>query len=236
VIISSRTPEGSRARCAICGKRCRLEPSLTTGDAVCPHCGCLLWFGNATESASVASGSGRLSPALRPSSASPLPCGPRPAAGRLTDAFEIDAPAFWAPANWPPLNSKGRQGLAAQELWSWEQWRGLRLPRSLSRGLMLQNGGRVLDSPIFINPLQKFVTLNESPWTKCRFDEFPGAASRGQMLQIGSLPGGEVLLDFRRSGEPRARGMDLVFAGKLIADYASFDHLVEAARQRLANA
>jgi MshEN domain len=43
--ISSRTPEGDDNQCAICGKPVVIEPSQPSGDAPCPHCGCLLWFG-----------------------------------------------------------------------------------------------------------------------------------------------------------------------------------------------
>lgn len=42
--ISSRTPEGQPNTCPVCGKQVEIEPSLPTGDAPCPHCGCLLWF------------------------------------------------------------------------------------------------------------------------------------------------------------------------------------------------
>jgi hypothetical protein len=44
VVISSRTPEGDPNRCPVCGRDCRLEPSLFGRDAPCPHCGHLLWF------------------------------------------------------------------------------------------------------------------------------------------------------------------------------------------------
>jgi hypothetical protein len=44
VIISSRTPEGERRRCPICGNDLRIEPSVPTRDAPCPTCGCLIWF------------------------------------------------------------------------------------------------------------------------------------------------------------------------------------------------
>ena len=43
--ISSRTPEGDDNQCPICGKPVVIEPSRPPGDAPCPHCGCLLWFG-----------------------------------------------------------------------------------------------------------------------------------------------------------------------------------------------
>jgi acyl carrier protein len=42
--ISSRTPEGSPNLCPVCGAIVRIEPTLQTGDAPCPHCGTLLWF------------------------------------------------------------------------------------------------------------------------------------------------------------------------------------------------
>jgi hypothetical protein len=42
--ISSRTPEGDPNQCPICGHHVRLEPSIDTRDAPCPHCGHLLWF------------------------------------------------------------------------------------------------------------------------------------------------------------------------------------------------
>lgn len=45
----SRTPEGPLNFCPVCGQHCRLEPSLLTLDAVCPHCGSLLWFDSARQ-------------------------------------------------------------------------------------------------------------------------------------------------------------------------------------------
>ena len=42
--ISSRTPEGDPNGCPICGQHVRLEPSIDTRDAPCPHCGHLIWF------------------------------------------------------------------------------------------------------------------------------------------------------------------------------------------------
>ena len=42
---STRTPEGEPNRCPVCGKPLRIEPSRPPGDAPCPHCGHLLWFG-----------------------------------------------------------------------------------------------------------------------------------------------------------------------------------------------
>jgi hypothetical protein len=44
VVISSRTPEGDPNRCPVCGRDCRVEPSLFGRDAPCAHCGHLLWF------------------------------------------------------------------------------------------------------------------------------------------------------------------------------------------------
>ena len=42
---STRTPEGEPNHCPVCGKPLRIEPSRPPGDAPCPHCGSLLWFG-----------------------------------------------------------------------------------------------------------------------------------------------------------------------------------------------
>lgn len=43
---SSRTPEGEPNACPVCGKRVQIDPSRPPGDAPCPHCGHLLWFGD----------------------------------------------------------------------------------------------------------------------------------------------------------------------------------------------
>ncbi len=48
--VSTRTPEGQPHRCPLCGKPVVMEPSRPAGDAPCPHCGCLLWFSNASGS------------------------------------------------------------------------------------------------------------------------------------------------------------------------------------------
>ncbi len=42
---STRTPEGEPNRCPVCGKPLKIDPSRPPGDAPCPHCGHLLWFG-----------------------------------------------------------------------------------------------------------------------------------------------------------------------------------------------
>jgi acyl carrier protein len=42
--IASRTPEGWPNRCAVCGAKMWIDPSLPPGDAPCPQCGQLVWF------------------------------------------------------------------------------------------------------------------------------------------------------------------------------------------------
>ena len=42
--IPTRTPEGERNSCPVCGHTVVLEPSRPPGDAPCPYCGTLLWF------------------------------------------------------------------------------------------------------------------------------------------------------------------------------------------------
>lgn len=44
MIPSSRTPEGERNCCPLCGQDVCVEVSFPAGDAPCPHCGHLLWF------------------------------------------------------------------------------------------------------------------------------------------------------------------------------------------------
>lgn len=43
---ASRTPEGEPNTCGFCGSVVTLEPSNPPGDAPCPSCGVLLWFGD----------------------------------------------------------------------------------------------------------------------------------------------------------------------------------------------
>jgi hypothetical protein len=43
--IASRTPEGDFNRCPVCLNGLVIDPSRPPGDAPCPHCGTLVWFG-----------------------------------------------------------------------------------------------------------------------------------------------------------------------------------------------
>jgi hypothetical protein len=45
---ATRTPEGEPGKCPLCGHTVCLEPSRPPGDAPCPHCGNLIWFGPAS--------------------------------------------------------------------------------------------------------------------------------------------------------------------------------------------
>jgi hypothetical protein len=47
----TRTPEGEPIRCHVCGKSSSIEPSLFTGDALCPNCGTLVWTAPTIRSA-----------------------------------------------------------------------------------------------------------------------------------------------------------------------------------------
>src|SRR5713101_4986302 len=47
--ISSRTPEGEPNYCPICKSLISIEPSHPPGDAPCPKCGHLLWFGETSS-------------------------------------------------------------------------------------------------------------------------------------------------------------------------------------------
>lgn len=43
---STRTPEGEPNQCPVCRGFVRIDPSRPPGDAPCPSCGHLLWFGD----------------------------------------------------------------------------------------------------------------------------------------------------------------------------------------------
>lgn len=45
---ASRTPEGEPNICHVCGSGVTIEPSRPSGDAPCPSCGTLLWFGDSS--------------------------------------------------------------------------------------------------------------------------------------------------------------------------------------------
>jgi hypothetical protein len=68
VVISSRTPEGEKNRCAVCGHVCRIEPSCLSPDATCPSCGNLLWFAPKVRKSSA---SHLIKPSIQPESETP---------------------------------------------------------------------------------------------------------------------------------------------------------------------
>jgi|ERR1700732_1833304 acyl carrier protein len=49
MIPSSRTPEGEPNYCPVCKSLISIEPSHPPGDAPCPNCGQLLWFGETSS-------------------------------------------------------------------------------------------------------------------------------------------------------------------------------------------
>jgi len=46
---SSRTPEGDRIRCDLCGSVSDIDPSQPPGDVTCPACGTLIWVAAASN-------------------------------------------------------------------------------------------------------------------------------------------------------------------------------------------
>ncbi|HTU27734.1 MAG TPA: PTS sugar transporter subunit IIA [Pirellulales bacterium] len=46
---STQPPEGQTNHCPLCGNAAIVEPARLPGDAVCPGCGCLLWFAKPCE-------------------------------------------------------------------------------------------------------------------------------------------------------------------------------------------
>ena len=42
--MTTSTTDGTPSACDVCGKNVWIDPSDSSGDATCPHCGSLIWF------------------------------------------------------------------------------------------------------------------------------------------------------------------------------------------------
>ena len=187
---------------------------MMTQDAVCPRCGSLLWFGQIAE----------MSAESLHQRFADMPHTPETAA----QYWE-----HWEPSTLHMLFPREPLVVTATDVRSWEAAHGFQLPRSLARAMSAQNGGRLRWTAIDIYPLGLFANLDQGEWAEVALTDLP-AAERQRMLRVGTMPGGRLILDFRRAGEPRARNMDHIFDGELRADYASFDLLVRSSQRQSA--
>jgi hypothetical protein len=77
------------------------------------------------------------------------------------------------------------------------------LPAILARALVAQNGGRVWETELTIDPLDDFSTLDEEQWAHV-FAEGPlKDLDRGRLLYIGDAAGCGIVLDYATGAEPR---------------------------------
>ncbi len=202
---SSRTPEGPLNYCPLCGTHCRIEPSPTSQDAICPKCGTLLWPDSRAEDMRY------LKPRL-----------PSLEAGRYWERWTCQQLGFTEPAVVSP-----------EDLRIWEAKFEVSLPKLLSEPLMVQNGGRLIGTNVDIYPLQRFVTLNQGEWTGL-FREVFQPSDRTRLIAVGTMPGGRAVLDYREPGEPRARNLDPIFHCEVPSEYGSFADLLRHGREQRA--
>jgi len=106
-----------------------------------------------------------------------------------------DSRLVWEPGPAPPLT--------AEDVREWEEDYALCLPAILARALVAQNGGRVRETELTIDPLDDFATLDEEQWPHV-FAEGPlNDLDRGRLLYIGDAAGCGIVLDYATVAEPR---------------------------------
>jgi hypothetical protein len=112
----------------------------------------------------------------------------------------IDSP-FWDPER-PPA---GLDGVDEEQIRDWEEQRGILLPSTLVQALMIQNGGCVAGTDLWIEPLQEFSPLSEPRWDHVHFeDEECDDVDRAKLFAIGTTATGlGVVLDGNAQPEPR---------------------------------
>jgi hypothetical protein len=79
----------------------------------------------------------------------------------------------------------------------------MRLPATLARALVEQNGGRMRESELVIDPLDNFSTLEEEEWADVIADGSLRDLERAKLLYIGDAAGCGIVLDYNREPEPR---------------------------------
>jgi hypothetical protein len=101
----------------------------------------------------------------------------------------------WEPWPAPPLT--------AEQVREWEEDYAMRLPATLARALVEQNGGRMRESELVIDPLDNFSTLDEEQWAHVIADGSLKDLERAKLLYIGDAAGCGIVLDYNREPEPR---------------------------------
>jgi hypothetical protein len=137
----------------------------------------------------------------------------------------LDVSQFWQPCDsaLPPVT--------AEQIEEWQTDFGARLPVTLARALMVQNGGSVRGSAIDIEALEQFTPLDDEQWEGVWTDDRTVGADRSRQFYIGESVGVGVVLDYSAGSEP---GILLLHhgAGRELRDHGirSFEELLATAR------
>lgn len=124
---------------------------------------------------------------------------------------------------WPPPPAP----VTAQDIREWEEDYGVRLPPILARALVVQNGGRVQETSLDIEPLENFSTLDEDQWAHV-YGEGPLAdLERDKIVHVGDATGCGIVLDYTVGTEPRILLVHHNVGGELQGgDIGSFEDLL----------
>jgi SMI1 / KNR4 family (SUKH-1) len=116
-----------------------------------------------------------------------------------------DEEQFWdeiGPRN-PPLSP--------EQLREWEEQHGIRLPSTLARALMIQDGGcvRGTEGLLWIEPLTRFESLDLPQWEYLwEYEESQKFGDPERIIFIGNHEASRLLLDYNVGEAPRILWID----------------------------
>jgi hypothetical protein len=126
---------------------------------------------------------------------------------------------LWEPWETPTLTT--------EHLQQWEDAHALRLPAILREGLLEQNGGRVRETELSIDPLHDFSSLDEEQWEHAFAEEPLKNLDRSRLLHVGEAVGCGIVLDYTAAGEPRVLLLHHNLGGELRdEEVGSFEDLL----------
>lgn len=128
------------------------------------------------------------------------------------------------PLLWEPWETSQ---LTVEQLDQWEAACAIRLPAVLKNALLTQNGGRVRETELTIDPLENFTSLDNDQWEHV-FAEGPlKSLDRERLLYIGEAVGCGIVLDYTATGEPRVLLLHHNLGGELRdEEIGSFEDLL----------
>ncbi|MGC4005841.1 MAG: hypothetical protein QM811_23065 [Pirellulales bacterium] len=139
---------------------------------------------------------------------------------------------FWEPWNLHQLGFEEPLLNSWADLSAWETTFGVVLPITLSRALVVQNGGRLFGTEIDILPIQRFTTLERVEWAGELRRGRTSATDLARLICIGTAPGGKAVLDYRDAGEPCVRVIDPGYDFVVLGDSPTFDDAIRTGLRR----